>query len=166
MRRTSPVVSLAARVPINSVPLTLPSTLYDFPDFASVASKITTPVAVLNEALVNSIGCGVRNLPVSFPPASCRSSTVIASGVPPFGVQLPDQVPSSFVVCAVSAAEESSTAIKIITDFVFIRTSIQLSLRVTSVLCFKQNRKLPHLSGRVSHAIAARSLHVRRRDCV
>src|SRR5207249_3443505 len=102
MSRTSPTVSLAPSVPISSGPLSLPSSLYCFPDFSSFASNVTTPVVRLNDALLKSIGTGVRNLPVIFPAASLRSSTVTASRTPPFGVQLPDHVP---LIAARSAAD-------------------------------------------------------------
>ena len=41
-------------------------------------------VVGLNDALLKSIGFSVRNLPVRFPGASRRNSTVTASGTPPF----------------------------------------------------------------------------------
>src|SRR5690348_7031712 len=58
-------------------------------------------------ALVNSMGTGLRNLPVSFPSRGVRT-TVTAVAIPPFGVQSPDQVPSRLV--AVSAAVHGATS--------------------------------------------------------
>ena len=70
------------------------------------------PVTGLNDAFVKSIAAGVRNLPVRFPAASRRSSTVIASGTPPFGVQLPDQVPLIAVRSAAATVTIRNTDVR------------------------------------------------------
>src|SRR5437667_10588780 len=93
--RRSPVVSPALSVPVNSVPSIFPVTLYRLPDFSSTASNKRAWVFGLNDVLVKSALTGVMNLPVNLESLSCLSSTVMASGMPPFGVQLPDQVPLS-----------------------------------------------------------------------
>src|SRR5437667_3009408 len=129
MSRTSPAVSSAARVPMSSVPLSLPSSLYCFPDFASAASNLTIPVVGLNDALLKSIGTGVRNLPVRFPAAWRRSSTVTASGTPPFGVQLPDHVPLIAARSAADAVASSKTDIEKTNNAAFMTPPNEFRLR-------------------------------------
>ena len=71
-------------------------------------------------------------LPAIFPLSSVFSSTVIASGTPPFGVQLPDQVPLIAVRSAgATGASSSNNNVMNTKSIVFIATSGEFQIPVS-----------------------------------
>ncbi|PYS02739.1 MAG: hypothetical protein DMG16_07850, partial [Acidobacteria bacterium] len=101
----------------------------------NVRKRVPSPLAAEESPLDEphfARGIIGSKLPAIFPLSSVFSSTVIASGTPPFGVQLPDQVPLIAVRSAgATGASSSNNNVMNTKSIVFIATSGEFQIPVS-----------------------------------